>query len=235
MNILSSSKESNITTEASFIIAWNIERSKHPYADGEFVKQNLLDVISVLDPNNSKLQRLISNNSVSRHTIERIISEINVEVEQHLLNDLKNCEGFNLASDESTDIQDKPQMAIFVRYLTSDVLVKEELLDLLELKDTTCDLKEALDTVLVKGNTPKNKFVSVATDGATAMVGKHIGLIGLLLSDPTYREFIPVYCVAHRGHLAAKHFNFPIIFKSVLESVNYIRSNAKNDRQFKNF
>ncbi|XP_065675707.1 general transcription factor II-I repeat domain-containing protein 2A-like [Hydra vulgaris] len=174
MNISSSSKESSITTEASFIIAWNIAKSKHPYTDGEFVKQNLFDVISVLDPNNCKIQKLISN-----------------------------------------------------------VLVKEELLDLVELKDTTrgTDLKEALDTVLVKINAPKNKLVSVARDGATAMVGKHIGLMGLLNSDPTYPEFIPVHCVIHREHLAAKHFNFPILFKSVLE----MRSNAKNHRQFKNF
>ena len=54
-----------------------------------------------------------------------------------MLNDLKNCEAFNLALDESTDIQDKPQMAVFVRYVTSDVIVKEELLGLIELVDTT--------------------------------------------------------------------------------------------------
>ncbi|XP_065672011.1 SCAN domain-containing protein 3-like [Hydra vulgaris] len=237
MNISSSSKESNITTEASSFIAWNIAKSKHPYTDGEFVKQNLFDMISVLDSNNSKIQRLISNISVSRHTTERRISEISVEVKQHLLNGLKNCETFSLALDESTGIQDKPQKSVFVRYVTSDVLVKEELLDLVELKDTTrgIDLKEALDTVLVKANAPKNKLVSVATDGATAMVGKHIGLMGLLNSDPMYPEFIPVHCVIHREYLAAKHFNFPIVFKSVLEIVNYIRSNAKNHRQFKNF
>ncbi|XP_065654636.1 protein FAM200A-like [Hydra vulgaris] len=137
MNISSSSKELNITTEASFIIAWNIAKSKRPYTDGEFVKQNLFDVTSVLDPYNSKIQRLISNISVSRHTTERRISEISVEVEQYLLNDLKNYEAFSLALDDSTDIQDKPQVAVFIRYVTSDILVKEELLDLVELKDTT--------------------------------------------------------------------------------------------------
>ncbi|XP_065654938.1 general transcription factor II-I repeat domain-containing protein 2A-like [Hydra vulgaris] len=133
-----------------------------------------------------------------------------VEVVQDLLNDLKNCEAFSLALDKSTDIQDKPQMAVIVRYVTSDVFVKEELLDLVELKDTTrgIDLKEALDTVLVKTNAPKNKLVSVASDGARAMVGKHIGLKGLLNSDPMYPEFIPVHCVIHREHLAAKHIGF---------------------------
>ena len=108
---------------------------------------------------------------------------------------------------------------------------------MVELKDTTrgVDVKEALETVLVKANGPINKLVSVATDGAPAMVGKYVGLIGLLKSDLKYPEFIPVHCVIHREHLAAKHFNFPTVLKSVLEIVNYIRSNAKNHRQFKNF
>ena len=128
-------------------------------------------------------------------------------------------------------------MAVFVRYVTSDVIVKEELLDLVELKNTTrgVDVKEALETVLVKANAPINKFVSVVTDGAPAMIGKHVGLIGLLKSDPKYPEFIPVHCVIHQEYLAAKHFNFPIVLKSVSEIVNYIRSNAKNHRQLKNF
>ncbi|XP_065650943.1 protein FAM200B-like [Hydra vulgaris] len=58
-------------------------------------------------------------------------------------------------------------MAVFVRYVTSDVIVKEDLLDLVELKDTTrgVDIKEALETVLVKANAPINKLVNVASDG----------------------------------------------------------------------
>ena len=49
INFSSFSKESNITTEASFVIAWNIARVKHPYTDGEFIKQN------ISDPKNSKI------------------------------------------------------------------------------------------------------------------------------------------------------------------------------------
>ncbi|XP_065662674.1 uncharacterized protein LOC136085307 [Hydra vulgaris] len=182
MSISASSKESNITTETSFIIAWNIASSKQPYTDGEFVTQNLLDMISVLDPKIAKFK------------------------------------AFSLASDESTDIQDKLQMVVFVRYVTSDVLVKEELLDLVELKDTTrgIDLKEAIDTVLVKVSAPKNKLVSVAADGATAMVGKHVWLIGLLKNDPTYPEFVPVHC----KDLTLKTFNHFSQIKKMIHNSN---------------
>ena len=152
INFSSFSKESNIITEASFIIAWNIARVNHSYTDGEFVKQHISDVLSVLDPKNSKIQRLISQIPISRHTFERRISEISAEIEEQLLNDLKNCEAFSLALYEPTDIQDKPQMAVFVRYVTSNVVVKEELLDLVELKDTTrgVDVKEALEQFWLK-------------------------------------------------------------------------------------
>ena len=50
------SKESDATIEASFLISWNIARSKHPYSDCEFVKKNISDVVAVLDPINKKIQ-----------------------------------------------------------------------------------------------------------------------------------------------------------------------------------
>ena len=123
-------KEADIATEASFLIAWNIARAKHPYSDGEFVKKNISEVLSILDPSNSKLNKLVSQISVSRHTTERRISQISAAVENDLNKDLQNCKAFSLALDESTDIQDNPQLAVFVRLVTADDCVKEELLDL---------------------------------------------------------------------------------------------------------
>ena len=49
-----------------------------------------------------------------------------------------------------------PQLAIFVRYVSKDLEVVEELLDLVTLKNSTrgCDIKEALDGVLQKHAVP---------------------------------------------------------------------------------
>jgi hypothetical protein len=230
-------KEADIATEASFLIAWNIARSKHPYSDGEFVKKNISEVLSLLDPSNSKLNKLVSQISISRHTTERRISQISADVESNLKKDLQNCKAFSLALDESTDIQDNPQLAVFVRLITSDDNVKEELLGLVALKETTrgVDVKKALDDILNEAGVPKEKLVSVATDGAPAMVGKNLGLVGLIRSDPSYPDFLPIHCIIHREHLTAKHFNFENVMKTVLEIVNFIRSNAKTHRQFKIF
>ncbi|XP_025196828.1 general transcription factor II-I repeat domain-containing protein 2B-like [Melanaphis sacchari] len=142
-----------------------------------------------------------------------------------------------LALDESTDIQDKPQLAIFVRYVTSDVDVKEELLDLISLKETTrgIDIKIALDETLQKAEIPLNKIISISTDGAPSMVGCKNGLIGLLKNDTNFPDFIPIHCILHREHLTAKYFKYDHVMDVVLKIVNYIRSSAKTHRQFKNF
>ena len=82
---------------------------------------------------------------------------------------------------------------------------------------------------------PPSKLVSVATDGALAMEGKRVGVIGLMKCDPNISEFLPIHCIIHRQHLAAKHFRYEDVIKTVLEIVNFIRLNGKNHRKFLNF
>ena len=125
---------SNATTEASFLMSRSIARFKHPYSDCEFVKKNITDVVAVLDPNNKKLQCLIAQMPRSRRTTQRRISQISADIAVTMQSDLKNSLAFSIAIGESTDIQDNPQLAIFVRYVSSDLTVKEELLDLVAIR-----------------------------------------------------------------------------------------------------
>ena len=136
---------------------------------------------------------------------------------------------FSLALDESTDVTDNPQLAVFVRYVSSDVVIKEELLDLIALKETThgIDIKKALDEILMKAKIPLNKFVSVATDGAPAMVGRNAGLIALIKNDPSYPDFFPIHCIIHCENLISRYFKYEDIMKTVLEIVNFICKRSK--------
>ena len=70
------------------------------------------------------------------------------------------------------------------------------------------DIKNALDKALTRFHVPLNKLVSVAADGAPTMVGKRVGLIGLMKCDPNFPEFLPMHCIIHRKHSAAKHFRY---------------------------
>jgi hypothetical protein len=56
-------KETDTMTETSFIASWNVAGAKRPYTDGGIVKKNIDEVISILDPNSSVLQRLDTNSS----------------------------------------------------------------------------------------------------------------------------------------------------------------------------
>jgi hypothetical protein len=47
-------KEAHVTTEAGFVLAFNIAWAKRPNTEGEFVKKNIAQVIYVLDPENKK-------------------------------------------------------------------------------------------------------------------------------------------------------------------------------------
>ena len=174
---------------------------------------------------------------MSRHTVERRIFRISANVEDKLQKDLANATAFSLALDKSTDVIYDPQLAVYIRYVSSDVVVREELLDLIALKETTrgVDIKKALDEMLMKAKIPLNKFVNVATDGAPAMVGKNAGLIALKKNDGNYPDFLPIHCIIHRENLISKYFKYEDILKTVLEIVNFIRNQSKTHRQFKNF
>ena len=68
---------------------------------------------------------MILNVPLSRHTVERRISDINIVIESQLHSDFQACEYFSVALDESCDIQNKPQLAIFARFISTDCLIKE--------------------------------------------------------------------------------------------------------------
>ncbi|CAM5073406.1 unnamed protein product [Eretmochelys imbricata] len=106
--------------------------------------------------------------------MESHISQISADVASKLQNNLKNSLAFSLVVEKSTDIQDKPQLAIFVRYVSVDVIVKEEMLNSVALKETTCsiDVKNALDKAFTHADIQLDKLVSIAMDGAPVMVGK---------------------------------------------------------------
>ncbi|KAL4008962.1 hypothetical protein ACER0C_002814 [Sarotherodon galilaeus] len=229
-------KRSETMTLASYRLARNIAWAKKPYSEGEFVKKCLSDVVEILPPENDKLKRMVSDIQLSHHTVEHRISDINTAIESQLHSDLQACEYFSVALDESCDIQDKPQLAIFARSVSNDCVIKEELLDIVPLKDRTCgiDVKETMMAAFEKANLPITKLTAIAMDGAPAMMGSVNGLVGLCKADQTIPDFWNFHCIIHMEQLVSKSLNLDNVMKPVTEIVNYIRTHALNHRQFKN-
>jgi hypothetical protein len=57
---------------------------------------------------------------------------------------------FSLAHDESTDIANLPQLAVSIHFVSPDFVVKEELLDLVALQESSrgVDIKNTLDSIM---------------------------------------------------------------------------------------
>lgn len=106
---------------------------KKTYREGDFLKKCLRNVVAILCPENENLKRSVKDLQLSQHTVEERLSDIN-SVETHLYSDLQKWRYFSIALDESCDVQDKPQLAIFVRFVSKDCTNKEELLDIVPLK-----------------------------------------------------------------------------------------------------
>ena len=93
---------------------------------------------------------------------------------------MKNCIASSLALDESTDITDLPQLAVFIRFVSPDFVVKEELLNLVTPQESTrgVDIKNSLGSIIKTCNMLLNKLLSIATDRAPAILGKKLVLLG---------------------------------------------------------
>ncbi|CAG08794.1 unnamed protein product, partial [Tetraodon nigroviridis] len=125
-------------------------------------------------------------------------------------------------------------LAIFARSVSNDYVIKEELLDIVPLKDRTCgiDVKETMMAAFLKANLPIPKLTAIATDGAPAMIGSVNKLVGLCKPDQTFSEYWNFHCIImYREQLISKSLNLDNVMKPVMEIVH---THALNHRQFRN-
>ena len=91
------------------------------------------------------------------------ITAINTSLEYNLKNHLKNCYCIQLSSWRIDRYL--PQLAVFIRFVSPDFVVKEELLDLFSSTQESTrgvDIKNALDSIMKTFDVILNKLVSIA-------------------------------------------------------------------------
>ncbi|KAJ0171369.1 hypothetical protein K1T71_012919 [Dendrolimus kikuchii] len=151
-------------------------------------------------------------------------------------------ESFSIALDESTDLSDTAQLAIFIRGVDKKFTVTEELLALQPLKGPTTgeDIFIEVQKVFTRFGLPWSKLIAVCTDGAPSMVGLRKGFIGILNEKATELNvqkdnLLVLHCITHQQNLCSKSIRLQNVMNVVVKTINFIRSRGLNHRQFKTF
>jgi hypothetical protein len=158
------------------------------------------------------------------------------DVESSLTDFLKTTE-FSLQLDESALPDNESLLLAYVRFIKykqklSRTIIRKKKKEL-ETDTKGKSIFDVLEHYFKEKDIPLDNIVSVATDGALAMVGRYRGLISYL------RKAVPnavaVHCVIHRQHLVAKKLSDRLhcSLQYVITAVYKIRSNALSDRLFR--
>ena len=212
------------TVRCSFLFARIIAQIMQLYSEGDFVKKCLTDVAEEMCP---KMVQEFVKISLSHWMIARRINELAGDICDTLKDKAKNFVSWSFAIDESTNVKDAAQLAIFIKGVDKELNETEELLSLQCMKDTISGANIFFEVLNAfdKFGLNLSTLCGIATDGARAMSGTGIGFVGLLksaLKEKNISDNIAIFhCIIHQQNLCAKSLKFKHVIGPV---INLIRT-----------
>ena len=223
---------------ASYLIANELVWASKPYSDGELVKTCMLKAAEVVCP---EKRPSFANISLSRNTVANRVADLSSNLNSQMKEKIKSFIAFSVAIDESTDVTDIAQLAIFIRGVDETLKITEELLELVPMTSTTTadDIFSSLVGALDKAGVDWSRAISLATDGAPSMVGRKAGVATKFrekVQDANGgQDFFAFHCILHQEALCCKTLKMDHIMSVVVKTVNFIRARGLNHRQFDTF
>lgn len=230
-------KENEAAVKASYVVSEMIAKAGKPFKDGEFVKQCMLQAANIVCPEKKELFGKIS---ISANTVAERISDLSGNIYDQLREKAKHFHSYSLALDESTDVTDTAQLAIYIRGVDNNFDVTEELLSLIPMHGQTTGqeiFRQLCDSIEDAGLQWK-RLAGITTDGAPSMTGKKNGLVALVqrkLEEEGVEDAIALHCIIHQQALCSKILRFDKVMSDVVKMINLIRSKALKHRQFRDF
>ncbi|CAH1970085.1 unnamed protein product [Acanthoscelides obtectus] len=146
---------------------------------------------------------IIKRIPLSNNTVERRIDEMSSDIESLLCNYLQTTH-FSIQLDESTLPDNAALLLAYVRLIMNQEIYEELLFARTLITDTKGEsIFHILKDYFIEKAIPLSNIISVATDGAPAMVGRYRGFISYLKQNVS--GVLAIHCIVHRQHLVAKN------------------------------
>ena len=220
---LKATTSSNVSAlRALFLVADHIAKAKKPLAIGEELILPAAKDICCEILGETAVQKVASV-PLSASTITRWIDEISGDIEAQLLERINESPWYAIQGGESTDVDNKATMFVFVRYIFQEDVHEGVLCALLLPTNTTAaELFESLNDY-ISGKRNWSLCVGICTDGAAAMTGWFSGFTTRV--KEVVSECESMHCVIHREMLASQKMSPELnnFLQDVIKIINHIK------------
>ncbi|KAK9749637.1 hypothetical protein RND81_02G140000 [Saponaria officinalis] len=214
-----------------FLCLQGLAARGHKESDQSLNQGNFLELLKLMAKRNSNVARVVlektpGNCTLTSSQIQKdIVSAFAKETTKKIIEELDGS-FFAILADESADISDKEQMALCLRYVDKMGKVKERLLGIVRVGDTTSlTLKAAIEKLLIENSLTLSSVRGQGYDGASNMRGSINGLKTLILNESPSAYY--VHCFAHQLQLtlvavAKKNVDCSVLFYSLAILLNVV-------------
>ena len=217
---------------ASYKISYLIAKCGKPHTIAEnLIIPAVKEIMSTMFANPVDI---ISNIPLSNNSVSRRINDMADELTGALVAELKSTK-FALQIDESTLRDSEALLLGYVRFLSKNDEIREELLfsEFLTADTKASTIFKTVEKVFKDKQIPMSNVIACATDGAPAMIGRHRGFIQHMKTASP--GILAIHCIIHRQHLVAKHLSAELheSLQVFIKAVNKIKTSPSNDRLFR--
>ena len=186
----------------------------------EEMEGNLMQLLLFQSEHCSELKQFIKNKHyLSNDIINEIIALMSMDILRDILMEIREAGMFSLIADEATDISQKEQLCVTIRWLDSHFGIHETPVELIQVPKTDSEtLTTVLKDCLIRFTLPISQCRGQAYDGASNMSG-HISGVATRIQECEPRALF-VHCLAHCTNLCLQKVGSQVM--CVYESLNLV-------------